>query len=73
MNLKKETFDWSYFHGKSHFEDDGTQNYLIFQTTYRYFKRVSSNNDHILSWKLKGLSDKSIKPTSTSTEFLILY
>ena len=31
--LKKlETFDSIYFRGKSHFEDDGTQNYLVFQT-----------------------------------------
>ena len=30
--LKKlETFDSIYFRGKSHFEDDGTQNYLVFQ------------------------------------------
>ena len=29
--LKKlETFDSVYFRGKSHFEDDGTQNYLVF-------------------------------------------
>ena len=34
--LKKlETFDSTYFRDKSHFEDDGTQNYLVFQTTYR--------------------------------------
>ena len=30
--LKKlKTFDSSYFIGKSHFEEDGTQNYLVFQ------------------------------------------
>ena len=28
---KLETFDLSYFIGKSHFEEDGTQNYLVFQ------------------------------------------
>ena len=39
---KLETFDIVFFRGKSHFEDDGTQNYLIFQTKYRYFKMVSS-------------------------------
>ena len=69
--LKKiETFDSIYFRGKSHFEDDGTQNYLVFQTTYRYFKRVSNTNDHILSWKSKGLSDESIKPPSTTNNIL---
>ena len=37
---KLKTFDSSYFRGKSHFEEDGTQNYLVFQSMYRYFKRV---------------------------------
>ena len=27
---KLKTFDSSYFIGKSHFEEDGTQNYLVF-------------------------------------------
>ena len=46
--LKKlETFDSTYFRGKSHSEDAGTQTYLVFQTTYRYFERVSKTNDHI--------------------------
>ena len=36
--LKKlKTFDSSYFIGKSD-SDDGTQNYLVFQPMYRYFK-----------------------------------
>ena len=36
--LKKlKTFDSSYFISKSHFEEDGTQNYLVFQPKYRYF------------------------------------
>ena len=71
MNLKKsETFDSIYFRGKSHFEDNGTQNYLVFQTVYRYFKTVSANDSNILSWKSKGLSDESIKPPSTSNKML---
>ena len=28
---KLKTFDLSYFIGKSHFEEDGTQNYLVLQ------------------------------------------
>ena len=40
-NLKKlKTFDSIYFRGKSHFEEDSTRNYLVFQPMYRYFKRV---------------------------------
>ena len=30
--LKKlQTFDTIYFRGKNHFDEDGTQNYLVFQ------------------------------------------
>ena len=37
---KLNTFDSSYFIGKSHFEDDGTQNYLVFQPVYIYILRL---------------------------------
>ena len=39
-------FDSSYFRGKSYFQDDGTQNYLVFQPMYIYFKKIG-NTDHI--------------------------
>ena len=45
---KLKTFDSSYFIGKSHFEEDGTQNYLVFQPMYRYFKMIT-NTDYISS------------------------
>ena len=36
--LKKiKAFDSSYFIGKSHFEEDGTQNYLVFQPVLKCF------------------------------------
>ena len=64
--LKKlKTFYSVYFRGKSHFEDDSSQNYLVFQTVSGYFKTVSPNDSNILSWKCNGLSDESIKPPST--------
>ena len=40
---KFQAFDSSYFRGKSCFEgveDDGTQNYLVFQPVHRYSKRL---------------------------------
>ena len=41
--LKKlKTFDSSYFIGKSHFEEDGTQNYLVFQPLNKYFKVITN-------------------------------
>ena len=45
---KLKTFDSSYFIGKSRFEGDGTQNYLVFQPMTKYFK-VISNTDYISS------------------------
>ena len=35
---KLKTFDSSYFIGKSHFEEGGTQNYLVSQPMYKYPK-----------------------------------
>ena len=36
--LKKlKAFDLGYFIGKSHFDEDGAQNYLIFQPILKYF------------------------------------
>ena len=67
---KLKTFDSDYFHGKSHFEEDGTQNGLIFQPMQRYFKWASNNPSVILSWESEGLSDESIKPPTTSNRNL---
>ena len=68
--LKKlKTLDLSYFIGRSHFEEDSTQNYLVFQPINRYFK-VIANTLYISSWKSKGLSDKTIKPPVTSDNSL---
>ena len=67
--LKKlKTFDSSYFIGKSHFEEDGTQNCLVFQPMYRYFKRIAGvgSGDYIYYWKSKGLSDERINSIKTS-------
>ena len=35
---KLQTFDSIYFRGKSHFEEDGTQSYLVFKLIYRYLQ-----------------------------------
>ena len=59
--LKKlKTFDSIYFRGKSHFEEDGTQNYLLFQAIQKYFKRIAGvgNGNQIYYWKSKVLSDE---------------
>ena len=67
--LKKlKAFDLSYFKSKNHFEEDGTQNYLVFQPMCRFFKRVAGvgSGDSIYFWKSKGLSDERINPITTS-------
>ena len=66
---KLKTFDSSYFIGKSHFEEDGTQNYLVFKTINRYLKLIV-NKLYISLWKSKGLSDKTIKPPAGSDNSL---
>ena len=61
--LKKlKTFDSSCFIGKSHFEEDSTQNYLVFQPMYKYFKIITGvgNGRYIYYWQSKGLSDETI-------------
>ena len=45
---KLKTFDLSYFIGKSHFEEDGTQNCLVFQTIFRYFKVIANLKDYLI-------------------------
>ena len=64
---KLNTFDSSYFIGQSHFEKDGTQNYLVFQPMYRYFKRIAGvgNGSYIYYWQSKGLSDEKINSLKT--------
>ena len=68
---KLKTFDSSYFIDKSHFEEDGTQNYLLFQPIIRFFKvSTITNTDYVSSWKSKVLSAESIKPPTTSDNSL---
>ena len=66
---KLKAFDSSYFIGKSHFKEGGTQNYLVFQPINRYFK-VIANIDYVSSWKSKGLSAEKIIPLATSDNSL---
>ena len=68
---KLKPFDFGYFVGKSHFQEDGVQNYLVFQPVYRYFKFIANTN-HISEWISKGLSPESIKPPATSDNSIAL-
>ena len=64
-DLKKlEKFYAAYFRGKNYFEEDGIQNYLVFQPMFKYFEKTG---DKVSSWKSKGLYDEKIISTTTST------
>ena len=61
--LKKiQKFEAAYFRGKSHFEENGTQNYLVFQPVYRYFRRIIGfgSGNYIYFWKSIALSDERL-------------
>ena len=65
---KLQAFDLIYFRGKSHFEEDVAQNYLIFQPKCRIFKNIIGvgNGEYIYFWKSKGLSDERIDSITAS-------
>ena len=67
--MKFQAFKSSYFLGKNHFEDDGSQNYLVIQLVYRYFKNIA-NSDHISAGKFKGLPDEITRPPTASKNSL---
>ena len=57
------------FQGKNHFGNDGSQNYLVFQPMYKYFKMIG--NTHCISEsKYEGLSDEITEPPTTSDNSL---
>ena len=61
---KLQLFGSTYFRSRNYFEEDGTQNYLVFQPMNKYFKKISSA--YLISeWKSEGLSDEIIQPPAT--------
>ena len=68
MLLGKEL---SYLHGKSYFDEDGTQNYYIFQPISKYLKVAYVNDvNYILSWKSRGLIDIKIESIKANNYLL---
>ena len=61
---KLQAYDLSYFRGKQYFDE---QNYLVFLPMRKYFKlnSVIGVTDYVLSWQSKGISNESIKPSTT--------
>ena len=66
-----KTFDSSYFRGKNYFDEDGTQNYHIFQPISKSLKVACVNDTtYILSWKSRGLNDVKIESIKTNNYLL---
>ena len=67
----------SYFRGKNYFDGDSTQNYLVFQGVYKYFKDVDISKtiikSHANSWTSKGLSGEKNSSVSGFTRSFIEY
>ena len=66
INLKR----LSYFSGKSNFENDGIQNYLVFQPALKHLKTSGAKSNQIIALKSNVLSEESIKPPTTSNNSL---
>ena len=68
MKMSLKRFDSIYFRDKSHFQEDRTQNYLVCQPMYQYFKSQWCWYWYIYIhfWKSKGLSDEIITAPTTS-------
>ena len=47
--------------GKNYFDEDSTQNYLVFQPIFRYIKirRINNTTNYVLSCQSKGLSTET--------------
>ena len=64
---KLKSFDSSYFRGKNYFDEDGTQNYYIFQPLFKYLKVANVNNtNYILSWRSRGLNNVKVESIKTN-------
>ena len=64
---KIKTFHLDYFIGKSYFDEDSAQNYLVFQSMLEYF---TLNSKWIKKQKSKGLSNESIEIVSKTDNTL---
>ena len=71
IEKKLNAFDLSYFCGKNYVDEDGTQNWFVFQPMGKYLKiTYTSNINYVLSWVSKGLSDLEINSIKTNSYLL---
>ena len=58
-NVLLQAHDLCFLIGKSYFSNDELENYLIFQSIFNNFKRLTGT-ETIVAWESKGLSPESI-------------
>ena len=69
--VKLQTYDLHFFIDQSYFNNDGSQNYLIFQTIYKTITTFSVLTSTISEWESKGLSNEIFKPTYISNKVFL--
>ena len=63
--------DFSYYHGKNYFDEDGTLNNYVFQPLFKYLEVAHVGNiTYTLSWNSRGLHDAKIKSIKTNNYLL---
>ena len=67
IKTELKNINLSYFNEKNYFDEDGAQNYLVFQSMIEYF---TLDDKCITKWKSKGLSNESLEAVSTSDNTL---
>ena len=67
---KWKTFDSSLFIGQSYFVNDGSQNFLVFQSVYKTIKTFCGLSNTIAEWESKGLPNWKITLPFTATKSL---
>ena len=72
IEKKLDAFDLSYFCGKNYFDEDGTQNWFVFQPMGKYLKidYTAKNIDYVLSWESKEISGSDINSIKTNNYLL---
>ena len=63
-----QTYDLSFFIGQSYFNNDGSQNYSIFQPIYETITTFSGLTNTISEWESKGLSNEKFTPPYTANK-----
>ena len=64
--------DFSYYHGKNYFDEDGALSYYVFQPFFKYLEVAHVGNiTYILSWKSRGLHDTEIK-ANVANDYLLI-